>query len=492
MISTMRNQACFYINGQKVHANADECQMMLADFLRYKKSLTGTKIVCAEGDCGACTVLKRSPISEAMFTPINSCIANVAQMDGASLVTVEGLTTEKTSLPHPAQSAMVKCHGSQCGFCTPGFVMAIAGEMEAQIKTKSKAPFSTQQAKNALTGNLCRCTGYQPIIDAVVSIQPNSTPSLDTSYYSKAVITDLKKIIKTPLIVKTDTFTYYSPTTLNDAKKYIAKNKHAKIIAGTTDLGVLHNKQKQKINGALSLRLIPELYKISKTATTVKIGSQVNLASLRKFVQTSIPELATFLDIFASPQIKNVATLAGNIANASPIADTPPFLLIMNAKIEVVNSKRKLLIPIEDFYLSYKKTKLSKDDIITYIYFDLPSKKDILKLYKVSQRKDLDISAVNLAVRMQAKNNKVQSIKVAAGGVAAIPVRLYTAESFLIGKEITTDTIRIFLSKIRSEITPLSDIRASDDFRHLLVENLMYKFFREHNFIEQKKWDLQL
>ncbi|MCB0347807.1 MAG: FAD binding domain-containing protein, partial [Bdellovibrionales bacterium] len=393
----MRKQASFYINGQMTHASADECQMMLADFLRYKKSLTGTKVVCAEGDCGACTLLKRSPLSDATYTPINSCIASVAQMDGSSLITVEGLTRDTG--PHPAQDAMMKCHGSQCGFCTPGFVMAIAGDIEEKIKNNKDAAVNLQQAKNALTGNLCRCTGYQPIIDAFLSIDLKKITPLDKTYYSKTIDANLKKICKSPLTVTNDQFSFYAPTNLKDAKQYLKKYKHIKIIAGTTDLGVLHNKQKQRIQHAMSLHLISDLYKIKKTASVISVGAQVNLSTLRKYILKSIPQFASFLDIFASPQIKNMATLVGNIANASPIADTPPFLLVANAKIEVIGAKGKRLIPIEDFYISYKKTKLAKDEIITHVHFEIPNKKDLLGIYKVSQRKDLDISAVNLAIR---------------------------------------------------------------------------------------------
>ncbi len=490
MISPMRNQACFYINGQMIHASPEEGQMMLADFLRYKKNLTGTKIVCAEGDCGACTVLKRSPVSDKAYTPINSCIANVAQMDGASLITVEGIAED--SAPHPAQQAMIKCHGSQCGFCTPGFVMAIVGDIEAKIKTKNTKTVSTQQVKNALTGNLCRCTGYQPIIDAFLSIDLKKVKSLDSAYYSKAIDANLKKLRKSSLLLQSDEFSFYAPTTLNEAKKYLKKHKNIKIVAGITDLGVLHNKQKQRITHAMSLHLIADLYTISKTTSTVTVGAQISLSALRNYIATSIPEFAKFLDIFASPQIKNVATLIGNIANASPIADTPPFLLVMNAKVEAHSTKGKRLIPLKDFYISYKKTKLTKDELITHVHFEIPTKKDVLGIYKVSQRKDLDISAVNLAIRIQLEKGKVKLLQIAAGGIAATPLRLYKSEKVLTNKEITTDTIKTFLTTVRSEITPLSDLRASDDFRHLLVENLVYKFFIEKGLLEKKSWGAEL
>ncbi len=464
---------------------------MLAEFLRKKRNLPGTKIVCAEGDCGACTLLKAAPYSaekKPRYLPVNSCIIPVATLDGARLVTVEGLAQKKenSSELHPAQKAMLNCHGSQCGFCTPGFVMALAGLVENRIEKKqTESAISEKDARNALTANLCRCTGYQPILNAACSIRVSDCESVAKRYHSPALEKELKKAIQTPVTLKSDSFHFFAPTRLSEAAKFLKAHPRARILSGSTDLGVVHNKRKARLEEVVSLHLIPELYQLKKVGKNrIHVGARVTLSEVRDFVKKSlIPEFANFLDLFASPQIKNQATLIGNLANASPIGDTPPFLLVAgtvihtwNSKLPAAKAKRK--IPIEDFFLGYRKTALKPGEWITGLEFDIPSPKEKLSLKKISQRKDLDISTVNAAYRIEfdRSGQKIKRARIAYGGIAATPLRLPKIERALEGQDIRHVSIEKLTDLLQQSISPLSDVRSSSAFRRVTAENLLTRF----------------
>lgn len=495
----MRNQIIFFLNGEKHVLSPEDPQgalaagQMLADYLRQGKGLTGTKIVCAEGDCGACTVLRYAERpqkaggkkSKTQLLPINSCITRVAQMDGSSLVTVEGVTP-----PHelsPVQQAMVSCHGSQCGFCTPGFVMALTGLVEKKIQNPQEKKgaginekLESQEIKNSLTGNLCRCTGYQPIVEAAVSIPLNQCRSLNSQMIGRLQVAELRKVVKTALEFNTPGFSFFAPTSVSAAANYLKKNPRAKIVSGGTDLGVLQNKRKLILTQLMSLHLIGELYELKEIKSTLRarVGANVTLSELREFCKTLVPEFSKFLDLFASPQIKNVATLAGNVGNASPIAETPPFLLVARTLVNVAGVRGRRQIPIEKFFISYRKTALKPGEFIVSFEFDLPQAQEKLALYKVSQRKDLDISTVNAAFRAEVSEQKIKSLQIAMGGVAATPLRLKKTEALMIGKVLSPELLKQAARKLHAEMTPMSDLRGSMSFRRVVVENLFFKFFR--------------
>lgn len=471
----MRNKIIFYLNGQKKEAGAEHASMMLAEYLRYDQSLTGTKIVCAEGDCGACSVLRYFPhvkgVDSGNYIAINSCITLVAQLDGSSLVTVDAL--KKDNELHEAQKAMVKCHGSQCGFCTPGFVMALTGLCEEKIARKETS-FDEQEAKNCMTGNLCRCTGYQPIINAAMSMDLSNTESIKKRFYSEKQEVDLIKAYSETVQIESDEFKFFAPKTIQEAVDYLKLYPDTRIMASATDLGVVHNKRKTKLTNLLSLQLISELYKVEMNGNEVKLGARVTHTEFRHFIKDKLPEFAHYLDIFASPQIKNIGTIVGNVANASPIGDTPPALLSLDATI--VTNKRE--IPISKFFLAYRKTALEMGELITHIKFNLPSKDASVRFFKYSNRKDLDISAVNFAIHVDWKDKakkEIRDIKMAAGGVAAVPLRLLKTEEFLKKSFDVEGAVK----ELHQEFNPLSDLRASAAYRHVLVENYFRKFCAE-------------
>jgi len=273
------------------------------------------------------------------------------------------------------------------------------------------------------------------------------------------------------------------PTNLKAAAAYLKKNPGSRLIAGGSDLCVVHNKRKQRLSKTVSLHLIPELYQIKKKGSKLEVGARVTLSELRDAVKASVPEFARFLDLFASPQIKNVATLVGNLANASPIADMPPFLLVSNAVNSVVGPRGKRKIPIEKFFLGYRSIALKPGELITSVEFELLPKSETLALYKVSQRKDLDISGVNAAFRACFKRVGgkcvIDRMSIVLGGVAATPVRLPKTEASLKGMVLGAEVLAQACQILQKEIAPISDLRGSQAFRRVVAENLLRRFFRE-------------
>lgn len=481
-----RPHATFYVNGVKQEVSGDDNFLMLANWLRRERELVGTKIVCAEGDCGACTVQQFYPgePSAPGFQAVNSCIKLVGQMDGASIVTIEGI--QAGDIPSPVQEAMKACHGSQCGYCTPGFVMAMSGVLE------DKKQLNAKQAMNCLTGNLCRCTGYQPIIDAAVEAKYSDVHSLTTRYLTKEIRSDLTKSAKTSLQIIAGGKIFYAPVTLLEALTFLAKhkaNRGLRIINSSTDLAVQYNKGRPIPDVILSLHLIPELQKLSQTATRITVGARVTLTTLRDTLETTHPEFAGLLNVFASPQIKNTATLVGNVANASPIGDTMPFLMVADGVVHTASLKGKAImsrkIPLTEFYLGYKTLALRPGELITHVSFAAAHKNNIMKLYKVAARKDLDISAVCGAFSIALRKSKSSAIpeiseaRIALGGVAATTIRCNATEKLMVGKPWTKATVDDAAMHLAKSIAPLDDLRGSSAYRHVLAKNMLLRFGNE-------------
>lgn len=457
----MRNFIDVSINGVRQKIQGIDAFRTLSDFLRYEQGATGTKVVCAEGDCGACTVLTKTS-SEENFKSINSCIAFMWQLDGQEVVTVEGL--KKNDQLHPAQLAMIQCQGTQCGYCTPGFICSMA--QLAQDSKNENLPIDSKRAKNYLTGNLCRCTGYDSIIEASTKMDLTRLPDLISGVEFKPSSVELEF----------DRQKIYLPNTLAEARTYL--REVPKIVSGATDLGVLHNKGRWSPQVMMSLKNIPELSSIVKTKTEITIGATATLEQCSRELEGDFPEFSRLLRIFASPQIKNSATLVGNMMNASPIADSIPFLKSADARIHLLSPTAERVVDINEFFLEgYKKMDLKAQEIVTHI--SLPLNGLSYKLYKVSKRKDLDISAVTLAIGYKQQGAQFTHFQLSLGGVAASVLRLKSLESQLLHRVLTEkDFIHLF-NEIDPLITPQSDVRGSSDYRRLLVRNLLLKFFHE-------------
>lgn len=457
----MRDTILLQLNGQRHELTGAEAFMTLSDFLRYQRGLTGTKVVCAEGDCGACTVLVARDGER--YQSMNSCIAFMWQLDGSHIVTVEGLKTN--GQVHPVQEAMVTAHGAQCGYCTPGFICAMAGMTEdARIEG---FPLEEKRVRNYLTGNLCRCTGYQAIIEAGCKTDMKAVPDLTKMYPVKAKTAGSVRL-------QHQGFEISLPTTVKEAVE-IFKAGDVKIVSGATDLGVLYNKGKWAPEKMMSLAAIAELKTIVEDKDVLVVGARASLSQLEAATSKLFPELSRMLHIFASPQIKNTGTLIGNMMNASPIADTIPFLKVAEAEVVLEGPKGQRVVNVNAFFLpGYKKMDLQAGEMVTHVR--IPKTQDAFKLYKVSRRKDLDISAVTCAIRYRLDKDTFSSISIAFGGIGASVLRFPDLEKMARGQKVTPTLMRQLGLELDKQITPVSDVRGSDKYRRLLCTNLLMKF----------------
>jgi xanthine dehydrogenase small subunit len=469
----MRNFILCYINGERHQIDAKNAFMTVAEYLRYIKGLTGTKIVCSEGDCGACTILLSRMIDGKMtsYKSINSCISFMYLLDRCHIVTVEGLKV-KGHL-HEVQEKMVEHHGAQCGYCTPGFICAMAN-MAEDLKINQKQN-SEQKIKNYLTGNLCRCTGYEPIIKAGLGIELEKVELLSSVYSDGKMATDfLDNAMNSVLIKKAET-SVFLPNQMREVVDFKTKNPESKLVSGATDIGVLNNKGRLELVNILSLNNVNEAYKVLEFDDRFEIGAKVSLDSVEKALKKSFPEFSRKLHIFASPQIKNKGTLVGNLVNASPIGDTIPFLILAGVEVELVSSSKVRTLPISKFIKKgYKNLDIKENEFISKII--LPKTKDEFKLYKVSTRKDLDISTVTMACRYHLKGTKIEHLEVAFGGVGPSVLKMRKIEKLAKDKNFNQVLFKDLAEKVEDEISPMSDHRGSVQFRHILCKNLMLKF----------------
>jgi len=474
-VLAVRNCATVFINGVRHDVPASKACLMLADYLRYEAGLVGTKIVCAEGDCGACSVLRASALlpGQTGFEPINACIITMAQLDGTQLITIEGVETGNHI--NPVQTAVVTCHGSQCGYCTPGFVMTLTALCQKNQN------LDEQRVKNALTGNLCRCTGYAPLIQAALTVHSSEMPSLDTAFHRPEVHETLTALTAAPLHLVNGSFEFFAPTTLESALNIRKANPSIRLISSATDLGVQINKGLLPVEKYLSLHLIPELYAHRIEGQRLYFGARVSLSEVRRACESLIPEFMHFLDIFASPQIKNIATLVGNVANASPIGDSIPFLMVSDAVVDIIGPGQRRQLPLTELYAGYRHLALGSDEMIIGISFRIPETFEHLRIYKVSQRKDLDISTVNGAFLFHVDkiSGAIVKASIALGGIAPTVLRMSRAEAFLNGKTLDAAVVEKTLEIIQDDIKPLSDLRGSAAYRRTLVDGLFRKYCDE-------------
>lgn len=468
----MRDYLVFFVNGQPQRISAEKCFVSLANYLRYDLGITGTKVVCEEGDCGACSVLiGRLQEGEMSYRAVNACITFLYQLDCTHIVTVEGLKYDNRL--NPVQEAMVACHGAQCGYCTPGFITTMCGMFERCLKPDA------QKVKDELTGNLCRCTGYEPIVKAALEVKSDDMLRLGELYPDKQMLDAFAEHAKQPVLVETPAHVLAIPTDLNEAVKFKAEHQDTVIVAGGTDVCVYWNKRGWQPRHLLSLSHVEGLNDLRVANGRLTVGAKITLSQLEAWAEKGLPQLKNILWLFGSPQIRHTGTLAGNIANGSPIADSLPFLFVMEAQLDVIGSEGKRSININNFYTGYKQLALRADEIITGISIPLPENNENLRLYKVSKRKHLDISAFTAAFRFRLANGKFASISIAYGGVASTVLRMRKTEQFLLGKPFDLEVLSQAGEIAVGEIAPISDVRGSADFRKTLGHNMMLKLFHE-------------
>ena len=455
--------------------NPDPNEILL-NYIRTKLKKIGSKNGCSEGGCGACTVvLGEIKNNEINYKAINSCITFLPTLQGKQLILVEDLISKNGSL-HPVQQAMVNYHGSQCGICTPGFVMSLF----SMFKKKSK--FKDDEIRDSISGNLCRCTGYQPIIKAAKSLK-NKNKIDQFSKNKNNTINLLKKINNKSVVIYYKEKKYFAPRYIIELKKILKKNIDVDFLSGGTDLSLIVTKERKDINSIIYMNSIKELHYIKNNNEYIEVGASTPLIELEFYIKEYYPDFTKILKRYGSPQIRNVATVAGNIATASPTGDCLPLLISLNAKVVLKDFKKTKIFFLDDFFINYRKTKMKKGQFIHSIRIPLPND-NTFKAYKVSKRFDDDISSVCAAFNLGIVKNKVQSVRIAYGGMAAIPKRAIYCEKILLNSLITNEIIDKAKKALEKDFKPISDMRASRLYRMEVAKNLLEKFCAE---IKQKK-----
>ncbi len=470
----------FIRRGKVVTLNGIAPDRTLLEVLREDLSCTGTKEGCGEGDCGACTVVLGSERDGAVhYQSINSCIRMAHSIDGMALWTVEDLANDPLIAPiektdstdlHPAQQAMVNCHGSQCGFCTPGFVMSMFGMYQNHV-CKGQS-ISREMAAEELSGNLCRCTGYRPIFDVAQSME-----QLPRTQVNEAAL--LKQLADLNALQPASEAAYMAPQTLDELLKLRAENPNAQVIAGTTDVGLWVTKMHKQYAQLLDVTRARELREVSVADGQIHIGAAVTLTDAFAELEKHWPQLHRFAARFAGMPVRNSGTLGGNVANGSPIGDSMPLLIALGASITLASVRGTRVMALEDFYTGYRQNLLAADELLTAIHVPLPTANQQLAAYKISKRFDDDISAVCLVINLQIDKGIVQGARIGAGGVAATPARAVKTEAALIGKAWSEALARAAGASLQAEFNPISDMRASSAYRREVLGTLLQRFWLE-------------
>lgn len=466
----------FILNDQEVALTDVKPDQTLLDFLRLDRHLRGSKEGCAEGDCGACTVLiGRLSGDEMIYDSVTSCIRFVASLHGTHVVTVEHLRA-KDGVLHPVQQAMVDEHGSQCGFCTPGFVMSLYGLW-------MRDPHPTQAAiEKALQGNLCRCTGYAPIIRAAKAISSYGAPEGDPlraeriALKSQIVALHDGKCIEIGEGVER----FIIPADLADFAALYAENPAATIVAGSTDVGLWVTKFMRRIGPAIFIGNLQELKRIEQTADAVTFHAGVTYSEALPIVTAKFPQLAELWNRFAGEQVRNMGTLGGNIANGSPIGDTPPTWIALGAKLTLRRGDQRRELLLEDYFVAYGKQDRQPGEFVESVTIPLLPAGEQFAVYKISKRRDEDISTLCGAFRVSVDAaGLVNSARIAFGGMAATPKRAANVEAALVGQPWTLETIEAAIAVFPTDYQPITDMRASAEYRLLTAQNLLKRFFYE-------------
>ncbi|GDX04086.1 xanthine dehydrogenase small subunit [Buttiauxella sp. A111] len=434
------------------------------NWLRGSEHRCGSKEGCATGDCGACTVVLGQPDGENIrYDTANSCIMLVSQLQGKQLLTVEDLS-EGGKL-HPVQQAMADCHASQCGFCTPGFVMS-----GFALQKKNGDP-QHQEIEKQLAGNLCRCTGYRPIIQAMQQSCGAYTDSFTRA--APQTVARLRLMQEPEVAELTQSNRCLLPKTVQQLAQLYQQNPQARLLAGGTDLALTITQQFQTLPLIITLSQVDELKTISVTDSHISIGAMATLQACQEILQPLIPAFTQVLERFASPQIRHHATLAGNLANASPIGDGAPMLLALGASLELRCAETVRNLPLDEFFLGYRKTALQAGEFISAVIIDRNAISPTFSAWKVSKRLDDDISTVFGAFNLQFEAGVVTRARLAFGGMAVVPARAKGAENALTGLPLNPQTLAQACTALVADFQPLSDFRGSAAYRLKLAQNLL-------------------
>ena len=449
----------FTLNGVQVIAPDIDPNTTLLNFVR-SRGLTGSKEGCAEGECGACAVAVLRPAQNggSRYEAVNSCLCLVAGLHGTEVLTVEGIGTPEKL--HPAQMALTQ-GGSQCGYCTPGFAVSLFCEYHRPDRDGSVN-------LEALCGNLCRCTGYRPIVDGALSLGLPEPGAFTARLREPAL--------------KLEAMTYSSnardftrPVSLPDLFAALGRNPEAKLIAGGTDVLCEVNLRHTRFDSIISLEGLPELQSLNWSDEFLEIGAGVTITRLETTLGDRVPLLAELFPLYASRLIRNRATLGGNLVTASPIGDSSPVLLALNAQVKLQSARGERILPLSDFFTGFRKTALSPGEIVVSVLLPRPFASQV-GFQKIAKRGRDDISTVSVAVALETRGGVIESARLGLGGVAATPSRAPLTEAFLIGKPLEVTTMRAAGRILESEFTPLSDHRGSAAYRSAMLRNALERY----------------
>ena len=439
------------VNGKNIEVNNVQYDITLLNWLRDYIKLTGTKEGCAEGDCGACSVIIEDD-GNGNLRPINSCLVRLGQVIGASVTTIEGLGSDKN--PHSLQIAFAKEHASQCGYCTPGFIISGVSLLNSNKK------ITDDTINEAISGNLCRCTGYSPIIKAIKSL---ANESVTLKRFDR--IHKQKKI-------HFGNVTYFRPVNLKELKNYLNKINNFQYLAGGTDFNLQRPIINTKESNLICLSDIKELNSIKHLKDKIVLGGAVTIENFMESIRSNIPEIIEILQRFGSPQIRNQGTIGGNLCTSSPIGDIAPILLILNTNLNLFGRNGTREVNIKNFFRGYRKNILKKDEIISSIEIPYANKKNKIFSWKLSKRYDQDISTVSLAINIQMQNNIIKELHIAAGGVAATPILLEKLSKLMLEKKLD-EAVGFAIDNLENYIQPISDLRGSSHYRLEAIKGLL-------------------
>ncbi|MFC3703462.1 xanthine dehydrogenase small subunit [Devosia honganensis] len=475
-MAEVANAIKFLLNGEEVTLTDVAPDQTLLDWLRLERRLRGSKEGCAEGDCGACTVLVgRLMGDEIVYDSVTACIRFMGSLHGTHVVTIEHLRGENGHL-HPVQQAMVDFHGSQCGFCTPGFVMSLYG-----LWMRDPHP-SRNAIEKALQGNLCRCTGYAPIIRAGQAISSYGQPEGDPLWAERIAVRDRIRAIDDGRRVELGEGDnrIVIPASLDDFAAFYAENPEARIVAGSTDVGLWVTKFMRRIGPVVFIGHLPELKRIAENDSEVRFYAGVSYSEALPVIAANFPQLNELWSRIAGEQVRNMGTIGGNIANGSPIGDTPPPFIALGARLHLRRGEHRREIKLEDYFLAYGKQDRQPGEFVESVTLPLLPAGEKFATYKISKRRDEDISALCGAFRVFVNDaGTVGMARIAFGGMAATPKRAKAVEAALVGRPWTLETVEAVLPAFATDYQPIGDMRASAEYRLLAAQNLLKRFYLE-------------
>ncbi|MDQ0319078.1 xanthine dehydrogenase small subunit [Pararhizobium capsulatum DSM 1112] len=484
-----RNTIRFLLNHKPVELSDVSPVRTLLDFLRLERNLRGTKEGCAEGDCGACTVLVGRLLNGVLkYESVNACIRFVGSLDGCHVVTVDALALPTGPL-HPVQQAMVDTHASQCGFCTPGFVMSLYGLWMEDPKPSITA------IEKALQGNLCRCTGYAAIIRAAEAVSTIGDANRDPLIAERAAITEKLEALRdgSRVVVGEGKDRIILPASVNDLSEVFAAEPSARIVAGSTDVGLWVTKFMRDIAPVVHIGHLDELRAITTDADSITLGAGVSYTESYTVIVRHFPQLAELWDRIGGQQVRNMGTVGGNIANGSPIGDTPPALIALGASVSLRKGRERRRVPLESFFIDYGKQDRQPGEFVEAVHIPFLNKGEQFAVYKITKRLDEDISAVCGAFRVAFdETGNVAKAVIAFGGMAGTPKRAANAEAALVGKGWNEASVAAAMEALGADYTPLTDWRASADYRLLVAKNLLKRFHLEMQGTEPVRLDRKI